>query len=107
MPQQAQNLAAQGITALTKAGVKNKRSFATKLHIHSLVSSRVFQHLTFFTLPFALFPIVFWDERPGAYLGMLVGELCVLWLVGLAFFVAHPVFYGNGLVVWHLDQLFV
>ena len=35
---------------------------------------------------------------------MPIGELFILWLVGLAFFVAHRVFYGYGLVVWAMDR---
>jgi len=52
-----------------------------------------------------VFSALFRHERADADLGMLIGELCFLWMVGLAIPLAYYVFDGAGLVVWLVAQL--
>lgn len=68
--------------------------------------NRGFQLPYLLNLHRALFPLVFWYKGPGQVMGLLAGQLSFLWLVGLAFSLADPVFNGDGLLVWLMAQLF-
>jgi hypothetical protein len=66
---------------------------------------RVFFLAAIFGLHPAFFPVVLRYAGACAHLGVFGGELCILWLVGLAFFIIDHIFHGHGLVVWPLAQL--